>query len=685
MSSPKNSNRHVLMCSVCQKPVFSLPVHLRRTCMKNGTEAEIHAAVEAAKKDVAVLLQKGRIWEYITLKRIMDSPDPLRRMVEELMSRGQVVRDLPTAAPPPAAATSRAEVEGEVMSFHESESSVEQFQSSAAAPEQRSTARQRMTKAGLYKKHSLNHPLLKGFATYLRKDLANENYKQEVDNVARYLHFMDPTEPNLKFVHSLERTREYYHKLAEAKLCKQTVQNYIKSLKRLVVLEVPDCLHQAHAQKQDLHQDCKNFIDFLSSLQILNSKETSKEVFRRRYAILREGLLSPRDCGLVLRMARNDFLAVIRKLVGPQDVEGTEPTKSECQLVVYYLEATLMLRHMQRPGVIEHMTVQDWVGRSSVPGYGGHVVIGVMEHTSVATQVATFALSQEVEAWFQAYFEEVRPTLLGKKRQLEEDDTSDDRFFISGTGKPIYNASNDLERLHSKYNCPKVTSQMARRAFEMATKKDMADADKSLVSNYLTHSTTTAKKHRRMLEAGNVVRVSLLLQRLAGDTDSGSEIPGLARGEASVAHRYNKMDEQTAYDSFSKSYPVTLNGCAPKRSIREQLAGKHERRCYDRWRQEQLELRIQHVLSHFNRCLPSESRVKAWVQKQGWKINIPDSEKVVSRWKPADHIKAPTRIGKKREMKKKKKIPPIHLAQEEGDDGWCSQLTLMPCFRCSSP
>ncbi|KAG9329028.1 hypothetical protein JZ751_008373, partial [Albula glossodonta] len=59
------------------------------------------------------------------------------------------------------------------------------------------------------------------------------------------------------------------------------------------------------------------------------------------------------------------------------------------------------------------------------------------------------ALRQEEEVWFQVYFEEAQPTSLGKKRQLEEDDASDDRFFFSGTGTPIYNASNDLERLHN--------------------------------------------------------------------------------------------------------------------------------------------------------------------------------------------------------------------------------------------
>ncbi|KAI1891459.1 hypothetical protein AGOR_G00144030 [Albula goreensis] len=46
----------------------------------------------------------------------------------------------------------------------------------------------------------------------------------------------------------------------------------------------------------------------------------------------------------------------------------------------------------------------------------------------------------------------------------------------------------------------------------------LSQEEASLVADYLTHLTTTAEKHYRMWEAGNVVRGSALLQRLAGDS-----------------------------------------------------------------------------------------------------------------------------------------------------------------------
>ena len=88
-----------------------------------------------------------------------------------------------------------------------------------------------------------------------------------------------------------------------------------------------------------------------------------------------------------------------------------------------------------------------------------------------------------------------------------------ERFFLSTAGRQIYNASNDLNRLHTKYNLPPVTSQMARRTFETAT-KGFTDAEKVLVADYLTHSSATAEKHYRMKQTGSNVKALQIVERL---------------------------------------------------------------------------------------------------------------------------------------------------------------------------
>lgn len=64
--------------------------------------------------------------------------------------------------------------------------------------------------------------------------------------------------------------------------------------------------------------------------------------------------LSTEDCSAVVKAAEKDFLEVMAKL----SEDGSDALNpSEKILVVYYLEAILVLVHLQRPGVVENMTV----------------------------------------------------------------------------------------------------------------------------------------------------------------------------------------------------------------------------------------------------------------------------------------------------------------------------------------
>ena len=64
--------------------------------------------------------------------------------------------------------------------------------------------------------------------------------------------------------------------------------------------------------------------------------------------------LTPYDCLAVLRAARKDFMAVIGKVF--VDKSATLEL-TECSFVVYYLQAVVILKHLQRPGEVERMTV----------------------------------------------------------------------------------------------------------------------------------------------------------------------------------------------------------------------------------------------------------------------------------------------------------------------------------------
>ncbi|XP_051809492.1 uncharacterized protein LOC110945292 isoform X2 [Acanthochromis polyacanthus] len=634
-------NRHYLLCPVCNKSQDCLSVHLERTCMKQTSKDERAKVVEKAKEEASVLLRSGRVYTYQLLQDILGAKDPLKRLIGELQRRNSVVTNVPSAVPStaaqlpdvqagPSTATGRPD-SPEESSDDTSESSGETFQCNRN-PKWKINKRARMADLGLYQKHSLDHPLLKGFATHLRKDLSIENFKQEVDNVARFLFFMDPAEPSLMFVREREKTQEYLRKLSDAKLGNRTQLNYLKSLKRFLNHRITNT--DMFRTDAGLHNEAKQYTDFIGSLQKQLAKGISKEIVAKRdRIILGDMTTTPHDCTAVLRAAKKDFLAILGKIDDTTQSYDCQLETSECLIVLYYLEAIVVLKHLQKPGVVEHMTIEEWKNRSKLDK--GFVAISVKEHKTATQQVAVFVLSAEEEAWFDKYFECVRDQLKTTKRfraspeaeNVEED--PQERFFLSTSGKPIHNCSNDLARLHTKYNLTPVTSQVVRRIFETAA-KCMPDVDKAMIADYLTHSTATAEKHYHMKQGGYLIRSLELLDELRRHDDS-------EEGPSSRAHpksRNPRMDFEKEWNNFSREHPVTVDGKVPSLVHRAAVSQDSQRKLYERWLKKQMKLRIQHAAAQFPRRLPTESRVAGWISKQGWKRNIPSASKILEAWQP---------------------------------------------------
>lgn len=106
-----------------------------------------------------------------------------------------------------------------------------------------------------------------------------------------------------------------------------------------------------------LFQDCESFMDVLYGIQSGMSKKVSMEVTAKKSEFGCGKEVLPKDCLAVLEAAFKDFQAVICKMQGPGAITGDCLTKNERLLVLYYLEAVIMLKLVQRPGIVTHMTV----------------------------------------------------------------------------------------------------------------------------------------------------------------------------------------------------------------------------------------------------------------------------------------------------------------------------------------
>ena len=66
----------------------------------------------------------------------------------------------------------------------------------------------------------------------------------------------------------------------------------------------------------------------------------------------------PHDCLALLRAAKMDFLEILSKF---NKGEGTDLAHSDCSLLVCYLEAVVMLKNLQQPSTVQHLTVSNTV------------------------------------------------------------------------------------------------------------------------------------------------------------------------------------------------------------------------------------------------------------------------------------------------------------------------------------
>ncbi|KAM4048968.1 uncharacterized protein ACNLHF_026442 [Anomaloglossus baeobatrachus] len=344
-------------------------------------------------------------------------------------------------------------------------------------------AKKKMKEAGLYRRHSLEDPMIKGFASYLQHTLGVTNYRQEVENVARFLYYMNPQRANLEFVKDIEKANFFFTKLRELSLANQTVFNYLKNIRRFMTYQMRGT--NLSAQRPQLFQSCNFFMGVTEDIQKRLSKGVSREVVSKRYLALTTSMKTPAECRRLLVVAKPPFLKCIRATQGKS---LNQDTKLQ---IIYYLQALLVLKHLQRPGVVQNMTVSEWKERIHYRYlWEDLVIIGVKLHKTASHQVASFVLTKEEEMWFNTYYERVRPTLVHK-------DSPKDIFFLSTSGQEIHSVSNDIARLHKKYRLPNVTSQLVRRVCETWTLPKYSDSEKCLFSKYLAHSNLTAERNYR--------------------------------------------------------------------------------------------------------------------------------------------------------------------------------------------
>ncbi|KAG8430109.1 hypothetical protein GDO86_018470 [Hymenochirus boettgeri] len=165
-----------------------------------------------------------------------------------------------------------------------------------------------MKEAGLYKRHSTKNPILEGFASYLQNMLGVNRFHREVENVARFMYFMDAEKVRLGFVKNIERVHLFFSQLK--KIC-----------------DKPD------------------------NLQLSKTYQKVRFLSNERYSNIMNTVKTPPECRRLLEVAKQSFIECLGNVM--KGKMNTHITLT----ITYYLEALLILKHLQKLGVVQNRTV----------------------------------------------------------------------------------------------------------------------------------------------------------------------------------------------------------------------------------------------------------------------------------------------------------------------------------------
>ncbi|XP_075049801.1 uncharacterized protein LOC142109521 [Mixophyes fleayi] len=411
------------------------------------------------------------------------------------------------------------------------------------------------------------------------------------------------------------------YKLRELGLCNKTIFNYLRNLRRFIGYKTTAT--NVAANDPPLFQACVHFLNVTNAIWKKLSKGVSKERVVKRFNTLTTDSLQPEDCRRLLEVAKPEFLNCIHRA----STAKTLTVKHQLN-ILYYLEALLILKHLQRPGVVANMTVEEWHKR--VPhnftseGTSEKLVVVGVKHHKTATQVATFALTEEEERWFDTYYTKVRPSMINE-------DAPEETFFISTSGLKIYNVSVYLRRFHNLHKLPNVTSQMARQACETWTLAEYSDIEKCLISNYLSHSILSANSHYRQNTLHNICHGSILVRDIGKRSDPEETRPSSSREglQASVG-----TPRKDAFQKLLGEFPVTLEGRVPKSRDCRRISPSHWHYCRKQWRDRQHKIRVKHVIRAFPARRPSVTTLTQYIQEKKWKHKDTEVNLLVEAWKP---------------------------------------------------
>jgi site-specific recombinase XerD len=238
-----------------------------------------------------------------------------------------------------------------------------------------------------------------------------------------------------------------------------------------------------------------------------------REANTRKWQKLEEDTINRLTPENIRKFEKSDMAREAIKIIGchSDTTQTTLVTQRSYTLVRDFLFTQTLIDNANRPGVLAHMTMQEY---NRMHEQDDHYVITVMKHKTAYVHVPPrIVLNAKLKSWFSIFVEVMRPQITS---------ATSGNVFLSWNGKPMISGhiTKAIQSLFKKSGIEmKITSTSFRKAAVTRVHSDQPNLSGKLAA-LMAHNEATAKKYYRLTEKSKEsVEVSKQLGKLMRSND----------------------------------------------------------------------------------------------------------------------------------------------------------------------
>ena len=158
----------------------------------------------------------------------------------------------------------------------------------------------------------------------------------------------------------------------------------------------------------------------------------------------------------------------------------------EYLLIITYIAASMIFPNAQRPGVVQHMMINEYEEREHIDE---KVVIQVLNHKTCASRgPASIVITPNVEKMINDYLQYIRKFITPKTVELS------DNLFLSYTGNEFRKVSEAIQKVARIFDISTPPPSLHRKVIASEGRKNLDEGNMRLLATHMSHSEATSRR-----------------------------------------------------------------------------------------------------------------------------------------------------------------------------------------------